>query len=413
MKIPNADQSSHNFKPILQNEEQFEMLVNSAPNGIIVVSGKGIIAFVNSRAAQMFRYTRQQMIGLQIEELVPERYRLQHTEYRKEYLQNPIARPMGVGRDLYGRCKNGSELPVEIGLNPIQIGDDVFILVSLIDITKRKRAEQDVLYYMNELKQINKDLSQYIYAVSHDLRAPLRAIHNYADFLHQDIGESLNGDTQTYLIELGNAICEAEKMVDDLLKLSRIDRKNIFNEKTDIGTVISKLIEIRYKQEAIEITMCRDWPIIEAPVVLIRQIFANLISNAVKFNKSPIKKIELGWKSVDEEKYEIYVRDNGIGIDPRYNERVFGLFERLHLNEDYEGTGIGLAIVKKAVNILKGSIRLESEAGKGSTFYVTLPKSSIRLEHGQDNIHCIDAEDDKHGIIANQRLEATQDSQPV
>jgi two-component system sensor kinase FixL len=238
----------------------------------------------------------------------------------------------------------------------------------------REHLEDLVQERTAALEDANAELSQYAYVVSHDLRAPLRAIHNYADFLKEDLAEMLGGDQKAYLDGLRRAVREAGDMIEDLLKLSRLDRYSVQPETIDLGVFLRDLIASLHLPTEVEIVMAEDWPTLDAEPTLLRQIFQNLIDNAVKFNTSPHKQVELGWRPADEEAYEVFVRDNGIGIDPRYHEQIFRLFERLHTREEYEGTGVGLAITKKAVSRLRGSVRIESEVGKGSTFFVTLPK---------------------------------------
>jgi len=259
------------------------------------------------------------------------------------------------------------------------------------DITARKRAEQQLQQRAAELEEANAELSQYAYVVSHDLKTPLRAVHNYADFLREDLEAVLDGDQKTYLDGLGRAVQEAEELVEDLLELSRVGRRGVPIEAVDVGAFLRKLLAILSLSVDIEIVMADDWPTIVVEPVLLGRIFQNLISNAVKFNTSPHKRVELGWrpvtpdltglgKPVRSQWCEFFVRDNGIGIDPRYHEQIFRVFERLHTKEEYEGTGIGLAIVKKAVSKLGGSVRVESIPGEGSTFFVTLSSTQKSVE---------------------------------
>ncbi|MCK4314592.1 MAG: ATPase, partial [Anaerolineae bacterium] len=172
---------------------------------------------------------------------------------------------------------------------------------------------------------------------------------------------------------------------EDLLELSRVGRRGIPIERVDVGAFLGKLLAILSLPADVEIVMADDWPTMEVEPVLLGQVFQNLIGNAVKFNTSPHKRVELGWrpvvqdltglgKPVRSQWYEFFVRDNGIGIDPRYHEQIFRVFERLHTKEEYEGTGVGLAIVKKAVSKLGGSVRVESIPGERSTFFVTVPR---------------------------------------
>lgn len=219
------------------------------------------------------------------------------------------------------------------------------------------------------------ELSQYAYVVSHDLKTPLRAIHNYADFLREDLEATLEGEQKEYLDGLNKAVSQSEELVNDLLELSRIGRRNEPTKPLDIGVFLKKLIASLDLPPDVDIVMKDDWPTIDVNPTLLRQIFQNLISNAVKFNHSPRKLVELGWFPVGDERYELFLHDNGIGIEPRYQEQIFHVFQRLHTTNEYDGTGIGLAIVKKAVSKLHGSVRVESKMGEGSTFLVTLPKT--------------------------------------
>ena len=259
------------------------------------------------------------------------------------------------------------------------------------DITARKRAEQQLQQRAAELEEANAELSQYAYVVSHDLKTPLRAVHNYADFLREDLEATLDGDQKVYLDGLGRAVQEAEELVEDLLELSRVGRRGIPIETVDVGAFLRKLLAILSLPADVEIVMADDWPTMEVEPVLLGQIFQNLIGNAVKFNTSPHKRVELGWrpatpdltgfpKPVRSQWYEFSVRDNGIGIDPRYHEQIFRVFERLHTKEEYEGTGVGLAIVKKAASKLGGSVRVESIPGEGSTFFVMVPRTPKDVE---------------------------------
>jgi light-regulated signal transduction histidine kinase (bacteriophytochrome) len=251
-----------------------------------------------------------------------------------------------------------------------------------LELAERKRAEEAVrlahknlAIYADEIQAANEELSQYAYVVSHDLKAPLRAIHNYVDFLREDLEETLVGDDKVYLNGLNRAVHQGEELVDDLLEFSRVGREIGPIESIGIGVFLEELISSLDLSPDVEVVMGNDWPIIDADATLLRQILQNLIGNAIKFNDSPHKRVELGWLPAGEERYELFVRDNGIGIEPRYHEKVFAVFQRLHTHDEYVGTGLGLGIVKKAVGKLHGSVRVESTPGKGSTFFVVLPKT--------------------------------------
>jgi PAS domain S-box-containing protein len=368
-------------------ENRIRRVVEAAPNAMVMVDGQGRIVLVNSQTEKMFGYSREELMNQPVEILVPQRFRDEHPRHRDRYFNQPSTRAMGAGRDLFGVRKDGSEFPVEIGLSPVETEDGVLVLSAIVDITQRKKAEhalrqseaslrealQKLEQQTSALQDANESLGQYAYVVSHDIRAPLRAIRNYADFLREDLEGTLDEEPQEYLAGLAEAVDQAEQLVEDLLSLSRVERRECKEQSLDLGVYLQDLIIALQLPFDVEIILGTDWPIVSADATLIRQIFQNLILNAVKFNESSPKCIELGCSHPEEELTELFVRDNGIGIDPRHQEQIFRVFQRLHDSAEYVGTGIGLAIVKKAVSKLGGSIEVQSQVGKGSTFLVKLP----------------------------------------
>lgn len=264
-------------------------------------------------------------------------------------------------------------------------GEVVGAIETLQDITDRKRAEQELRLYQNQLEElvqqrtaeltvVNEELSQYAFVVSHDLRSPLRAIRNYSDFLLEELGESLNNDQRKYFAGLKRALNHGEDLVRDLLDYSQIGRREVVPQRVDPGLLLQELLHSKVIPPDVEVALQDDWPFVAADRTLFEQIFRNLISNALKFNRSSEGRLlEVGWQPSTEGFCELFVRDNGIGIEPRYHEQIFRMLQRLHTHQEFEGTGIGLAIVRKAVQRLNGSVRLESLPGKGSTFFVMLP----------------------------------------
>jgi signal transduction histidine kinase len=227
-----------------------------------------------------------------------------------------------------------------------------------------------------KLKEANASLSEYAYAVSHDLKSPLRAVRNYGDFLKEDLGGTLKEEQQGYLDGLSRAINEADNLVNDLLSYGQIDKAETRFQEVDLQKFfVGMVADMKATEEPFHdggITMSGEFPVVETAPTMLRQIFSNLISNGLKFNRSEAKEVQL-LGSADGAFCQIIVKDNGIGIDPKFFDRVFQVFQRLHTKTEYEGTGIGLAIVKKAVARLEGKVQLQSEPGKGSSFSITLP----------------------------------------
>ncbi|MGD8293000.1 MAG: ATP-binding protein [Desulfobacterales bacterium] len=247
-------------------------------------------------------------------------------------------------------------------------------------------AHNDLARKASDLEEANKELSQFAYAISHDIMTPLRAIHNYTDFLREDLEATLEGEQKLYLNGLVNAVSQGEELVEDLLELSRISVAAEQIQSIHMGEFLHGLIDMLNLPADVQVKLADGWPSIVTRPTFLRQIFQNLIINATKFNQSSDKHIELEWRPIGHEAYEFCVRDNGIGIDKRYHEQIFRVFQRLHTRDEYEGTGIGLAIVKKAAAKLKGSISIKSTFGKGSSFFVTLPKTQKEESYEQKTL---------------------------
>jgi PAS domain S-box-containing protein len=249
-----------------------------------------------------------------------------------------------------------------------------------LELAERKRAEEglrlaheDLAKKAGDLQAANEKLFQYDHIVAHVLKAPLRAVHNYSDFLREELEATLNGDQKVYLDSLNRAVRQGEELVDDLLEFSMVDKRSIRKRTIDIGVFLQELITSLDLPQDVEVVTANGWPTIDTDPTFLMLIFQNLIENAIKFNRSPRRRVELGWVPAGEKCYELFVRDNGIGIEPHHHEQIFGVFHRLHARKEYEGSGMGLAICKRIIEHHGGKIWIESEPGKGSTFHFTIP----------------------------------------
>jgi len=361
-----------------ESEEKYRNLVERANDGIVIIQD-GKIAFANHMIAKM--------LGYEIGDMINKDFTLFVADSQKELLfekhQRRVAGkevPPIYESDL--KTKDNSIFPIEVNAGVIKYNGEPAEMAFIRDITQRVQAEQALQEAHNELvtkaaqlAEANAELSQHAYVVSHDLKAPLRAIHNYADFLGEDLEDTLDEEQKEYLDGLRRAVRQGEELTNDLLEFSRIDRRGKPMKPVDMGVFLQKLIASLNLPPEVEIVMRDDWPTIDTEPTLLRQIFQNIIENAVKFNDSPDKRVEIGWLLLGEECCEVFVRDNGIGIEPRHQEQIFHVFQRLHTSDEYDGTGIGLAIVRKAISKLHASVRVESKPGEGSTFFVALPKT--------------------------------------
>ena len=251
-------------------------------------------------------------------------------------------------------------------------GDEFSLLAASFD-----RMAERLKKSHTDLQKLNAELEDFVYTVSHDLKEPLRGISAFSQFVKEDYGDRLDETGKDYLDRIIESTGRMKRLIDDLLALSRIGR--VKNElatvsSSDIIGEVMVTLRHRFEEKNAELRLQADLPEILCDEVKMREVFMNLLSNAVKYTGKDRPVVEVGCDDLGDE-FRFYVKDNGIGIDERYHEKIFGLFERLNRREDYEGTGAGLAIVKKVIDEHEGKIWVESAPGMGSTFFFTLPKS--------------------------------------
>jgi PAS domain S-box-containing protein len=372
-------------------EGRFRLAVEAAPNGMVMVDEDGLIVMVNAQLEKLFGYDREELLGWPIERLVPERFRRRHPEHRAGFLANPQVRAMGAGRDLHGVRKDGSEFPIEIGLNPLHREARTFVLAAIIDITARKRDEEEIHRLNAELEQrvrdrtaeleaANKELEAFSYSISHDLRAPLRAIDGFSRILLETHTSELPANGQEYLHIVRANTRQMSRLIDDLLAFSRLGRQPVKKEHVEPGRIVHQCLdELRQEQEGrrIEVAVGALLPC-QAEPSLLKQVWINLLSNALKYTrKTQVARIEVDCRRDVPSGVPIYfVKDNGVGFDMRYADKLFGVFQRLHRAEEYEGTGVGLAIVRRIVRRHGGNIWAEAQPGQGAAFYFTLERGA-------------------------------------
>jgi PAS domain S-box-containing protein len=369
----NADMLNHSDLGRQQAEERFRLVVEAAPVAMIMVDERGKIQIANSHTREMFGYQSEELIGKSVELLVPERLRPKHPGFRQSYFAEPQARAMGVGRDLFGLRKDGEEIPVEIGLNPMQTADELFILAAIIDITERKKNEVEMKRSIDELARSNAELEQFAYVASHDLQEPLRMVSSYMQLLARRYQGKLDKDADEFIAFAVDGAGRMKTLINDLLTFSRVGTRGKELVPIKLDDVFNRAIhtmEVTLEESDAQITH-DPLPQVLADEGQMLQLFQNLLGNALKFRGDATPKVHVGARR-DKDRWLLYVRDNGIGIDPQFWERIFVIFQRLHNREEYEGTGIGLAICRKIVERHGGHIWVESEPGKGSTFYFTL-----------------------------------------
>ncbi|MCD9013974.1 sensor histidine kinase [Parachryseolinea silvisoli] len=348
-------------------EEQFRQVVESSPNAIVVINVKGLITLVNNQTEKLFEYDRDELIGNKAEMLMPERFRDQYSHHRAMFFNAPQTRSVGADHELYALSKSGTEIQVEIGLNPIETVKGKKILVSIIDITERKAQEVMLIKH-------NKELEQFAYVASHDLQEPLRTVANYMDVFETDYLPLLDDKARQYIKSVTRATERMSMLIKSLLAFSRLGHNKVLVSVDCNDLVADVLDDLATVIEKSDATICiSPLPVLNLYEVEMRQVFQNLITNAIKFMKKHAKpKIEIGAEQI-KDRWRFSIRDNGIGIAANSFDRVFDIFQRLHTSKTYEGSGIGLANCKKIIQLHGGDISIESTLGKGTTFYFDVP----------------------------------------
>lgn len=354
-------------------EQKFRSLLESAPDAMVIVNEVGVIRLANKRTEELFGYTPTELIGNKVEVLMPGRFRSRHTGHRMDYFLAPKSRGMGEGLELFGQTRDGKEFPVEISLSPLETDEGLWISAAIRDISERKHAEQELARHTEQLETSNQQLEHFAYIVSHDLQEPLRTIRSFVDMLVEESGADIDDRTGTYLHYIASGAQRMSRLVQDLLEYSQLGRNPQYSTvdcRELLDEVLADMAATIYASGAeIEIG---DMPSIETSAAELRRLFQNLVSNAIKFRKPRVRpSISISAQST-ETGWLFSVTDNGIGIEEAHRESIFLIFHRLHSEQEYSGTGIGLAQCRKIVDALGGDLWVESVAGEGSTFYFTL-----------------------------------------
>ena len=363
---------------IKESETRLSLILDSAGEGIYGLDRSGQTTFANKAAQSLLGYTAAEMAGTSAHALI-HHHHPDGSVYREEectiYKMLRDGEAGAVDDEVFWR-KDGSALPVEYSSRPIRDRSDRIrgAVVVFRDISERKRIEAERERLIEMLSRSNTELDNFAHIASHDLKEPLRAIHNHSKFLLEDYGGKLDESGNNRLLRLGFLTQRMERLIGDLLYFSRLGREKLSVRSTDLNDVIDDLKDTLrdvLEEQNVVISVPEPLPTIECDAVRVTELFRNLIQNAIKYNENTAKRIEIGHKNSDGTVF--YVKDNGIGIEKEFHDAVFRIFKRLHSEKVYgEGTGAGLTFVKKIVEQHGGKIWLELARGEGSNFLFTL-----------------------------------------
>jgi len=361
-------------------------IVESSDDAIIGKNLDGRIISWNQGAEQMFGYTAEEAVGKLVQFIVPSEQIDEEAQILRQLQEGKIQHYETVRRR-----KDRTELHVSLTVSPIKNVDGKIIGASSIsrDISDRIRVEEQIYVLNAELEQrvqqrtdelaaTNHELEAFTYSVSHDLRAPLRHIDAFAQILEEEFQHNASPQAQKYMSRIRQGVQNMGNLIDDLLNLSKVGRAEITHQKVQLNSIVEDVLsEIKPELQTRQI----EWRVGELPWAecdpgLIKQVFANLISNAVKYTRPREKAVIQIDKEIVNGETAIFIRDNGVGFDMKYADKLFGVFQRLHRAEDFEGTGVGLATVRRIIHLHQGRIWVAAELDKGATFWFTLKETT-------------------------------------
>ncbi|MDD3020513.1 MAG: PAS domain S-box protein [Alphaproteobacteria bacterium] len=358
------------------SEKQLRAILENTVDGIIVINSKGIILSFNRACEKLFGYTAKEAINQNVKILMPQSHSINHDGYINNYLTTHEAKIIGIGREVTGLRKDGSIFPMWLSIGEV-IEDDSHFFVGIVrDITAQKEHEIQKQIYTQALEKSNRELDDFVYIVSHDLKEPMRGIYSYSQFMWEDYNEQLDDEGKNKLTSLMKMSQRMNELIDTLLYFSRLNKTDLSYADMDINQVIRQVLEtfeLFLKEHNAKIIIDNPLPVTKCDQSKVGEIFRNLIVNGIKYNDSENKEIHIGTCEREEcpEQTVFYVQDNGIGILEKHHHSVFKMFKRLHGRDAYGGgTGSGLTIVKRIIDQHGGKIWIDTPSSGGGTYFL-------------------------------------------
>jgi PAS domain S-box-containing protein len=368
-------------------EGRYRGLLEAAPDAMVVVNQGGEIVLVNAQAEKQFGYRRDELLGQKVTNIIPVGFaeRLIADDLRSA--EDASAQQIGTGIELIARRKDGSEFPIELMLSPLRNAEGTLVTAAIRDISVRKNAAVVLLQKVKELNRSNEELGQFAYIASHDLQEPLRMVASYTQLLSRRYKGKLDADADEFIAFAVDGASRMQRLIQDLLAYSRVGTKGKDLLETSSEDALQQaLSNLRGAIEESSAVVTHDpLPAVMADEMQLIQLFQNLVGNAIKYQRPGIPRVHVSAAKNGGKKWYFTVKDNGLGIDPQYFERIFGMFQRLHKRDEFAGTGIGLAICKKIVERHGGNISVESKPGQGSTFRFALSERLAKSKKSLEN----------------------------
>jgi PAS domain S-box-containing protein len=360
-------------KHLGQMEGRYRGLLEAAPDAMVVVNEGGDIVLLNVQAEKQFGYHRDELVGQKVKNIIPSGFAERLIADGTRTAAEALAQQIGTGIELNGLRKDGSEFPIEIMLSPLESSEGILVTAAIRDVTARKKTDARVL----ELNRSNEELGQFAYVASHDLQEPLRMVASFTELLARRYKGKLDSDADEFIGFAVDGARRMQRLIQDLLAYSRVATKGNDLLRTSSEEALRRaLMNLRGAIEDSGALVTHDpLPTVMADERQLIQVFQNLIGNAIKYQNPGVPRIHISAARNADKKWTFSVKDNGLGIDPQYFEKIFVIFQRLHRRDEFSGTGIGLAICKRIVERHGGTISVESQLGHGSTFSFDLAGS--------------------------------------
>ena len=375
-----------NDEALQVSEKKVRAVMDSAPDAMLITDEKGQIQMVNLQAKQLFGFSRTELLERNLSTLVVGRAMPAeapaHDDPSDRLAEDRAFRDMrSMAAKFDGVRKGGDSFPLDLSRSPLDIGGEHLLITSIRDRTERENAEEALRKFSLDLARSNAELERFAYVASHDLQEPLRMVSSYTQLLAKRYKGKLDANADEFINYAVDGASRMQKLINDLLALSRVGTQAKPSEPVDTGMILSRVLsDLQAAIESAGATVVKpdQMPTVLADGTQIGQLFQNLVGNAFKFRGEKPPRLEVRVEPAPETGFWRFAfQDNGIGIEPQYFERIFVIFQRLHSKESYPGTGIGLAICKKIVERHGGRLWVDSKVGEGTTFFFTLPEVAV------------------------------------